>query len=141
MAFGAILVALAASGIWWYTRQPEERREQVKDAVGTVGKFYVENYAVAAQAVSEARATLRGSLVPRPAQRSATSAILRELAMAPGSLSAQQIADQLPQSVRPRITDLRAFLRANDAMFDQVRRGGYEARPALRSDPQPSTFF
>ena len=54
-----------------------------------------------------------------------TSAILRELAVAPESLSAQQITDLLDPSVRPTVTDLRAFLRANDAMFDQVRRGGY----------------
>jgi hypothetical protein len=126
VAFGAILIAAAAGGIWWYTRQPEERREQIKDAVSTVGKFYTANYVVAAQAVSEARASLRGSLVPRPAQRSVTSAILRELAISPGSLSAQQLAGQLAPSLRPSVTDLRAFLRANDAMFDQVRRGGYE---------------
>jgi hypothetical protein len=126
VAFGAILVALAAGGIWWYTRQPEERREQIKDAAGTVGKFYTANYMVATQALSEAKTTLRGSLVPRPAQRSVTSAILRELAVAPGALSAQQLADQLPQELRPSVTGLRDFLRANDAMFDQVRRGGYE---------------
>ena len=100
VAFGAILVALAASGIWWYARQPEERREQVKDAAGTVGRLYMGNYAAAAQAVSEARATLRGSLVHRPAQRSATSAVLRELAMAPGV--AVRPADRRPAPpIRP----------------------------------------
>jgi hypothetical protein len=126
VAFGAILLMTAAGGIWWYSRQPAERRERIKDAAGTAGKFYMAKYAAAAQAVSQAQADLRGCLVPSPAQRGVTSAVLRGLAVAPESLSAQQLADLLAPSVRPKVTNLRAFLRANDAMFGQVRRGGYE---------------
>jgi hypothetical protein len=126
VAFGAIVLAAAAGGIWWYRRQPEERRERIKGAAAAVGSAWLENYGAAALAVTTAQADLRACLVPRPAERSVTSAVLRELAVAPESLSAQQLADQLPQPVRPRVTDLRAFLRANDAMFGQVRRGGYE---------------
>lgn len=51
---------------------------------------------------------------------------MRELAIAPASLSAQQLADLLDESVRPKVADLRAFLRTNDAIFNEVRRGGYE---------------
>jgi hypothetical protein len=126
VAVGVILLAAAAGGIWWYSRQPAERRERIKEGAGTAGKFYMAKYAAATGAVLQAQADLRGCLVPRPEQRSVTSAVLRELAVAPESLSAQQIADLLAPSVRPRVTDLRAFLRANDAMFAQVRRGGYE---------------
>lgn len=126
MAFGAIPFAAAAGGIWWYSRQPTERRAQIKDAAGTAGKFYMAKYADATSVVLRAQADLRGCLVPRPAQRSVPSAVFRELAVAPESLSAQQLADLLDPSVRPKVTDLRTFLRANDAIFAQVRRGGYE---------------
>ena len=52
-------------------------------------------YAAAAQAVSQAQEDLRGCLVPSPAQRGVTAAVLRGLAVAPESLSAQQLADLL----------------------------------------------
>ena len=42
------------------------------------------------------------------------------------SLSAQQLADRLDDSVRPPVARLRAYLRANDkALVFQVRRGGF----------------
>lgn len=51
---------------------------------------------------------------------------MRELAIAPESLSAQQLADLLDAPLRPRMADLRAYLWDNDALFAQVRRGGFE---------------
>ena len=143
VAFGAILVAVATGGIWWYTRQPEERREQIEDAVGTVGKFYMENYAVA-EAVSEARAPCAAPSCPGPPsaarRRRSCGSWLWRRSRCPPSRS----PDQLPQSVRPRVTDLRAYLRAHDAMFGQVRRGGYELglrhqleRPLAEQVPSP----
>ena len=69
---------------------------------------------------------LRACVVPSPQQRTPVSAIMRELALSPESLSAQQLADLLDPSVRPSVADLRAFLRAHDAtVFAQVRRGGF----------------
>ena len=63
---------------------------------------------------------------PRPEQRTIGSAILRELALSPESLSAQQLAELLAPSGGHRSTDLRAFLRTHDGtVFDQVRRGGF----------------
>jgi len=54
------------------------------------------------------------------------SAVLRELALSPESLSAQQLAELLPASARASVADLRAFLRKYDGtVFDQVRRGGF----------------
>jgi hypothetical protein len=73
----------------------------------------------------QGRLQLRAGLVPRPEKRSTASAILRELARSPESLSVQQLADQLDASVRPPVADLRAYLRANDTVFAQVRRGGF----------------
>ena len=58
----------------------------------------------------------------------AAAAILRELAIAPEPLSAQQLASLLDESLRRRVADLRALLRADDALFREARRGGYELR-------------
>lgn len=121
-----ILLTAAAAGIWWYRSQPAGRREQVRDAALSLGKLYMEQYNAAGAELLQARVDLRGSLVPRPEHRSATSAVLRELAGATESLSAQQIADLLDPSVRPAVPQIRAFLRGNSEIFDQVRRGGYE---------------
>jgi hypothetical protein len=64
--------------------------------------------------------------VPKPEHRTSTSAILRELALSPESLSAAQLAELFVPSERPAVADIRAFLRANDkAVFNQVRRGGF----------------
>jgi hypothetical protein len=53
-------------------------------------------------------------------------AILRELALAEESLSAQQLADLLAPPARPPVPDLRAFLRQHHStVFKQVRRGGF----------------
>jgi hypothetical protein len=65
-------------------------------------------------------------VVPKPEHRTPTSAILRELALSPESLSAAQLAELLDPSVRPSVPEIRAFLRANDSgLFNQVRRGGF----------------
>jgi hypothetical protein len=121
-----ILLTAAATGIWWYRGQPAERREQVKDAVLSLGRLYMEQYNAAGAELLQARVDLRGSLVPRPERRSAASAVLRELALATQSLSAQQIAGLLDPPIRPAVPQIRAFLRGNGEIFDQVRRGGYE---------------
>jgi hypothetical protein len=119
-----ILIAAAAAGIYWYCKQPAERRERIKDATWSIAASYMNELTTGTEAVTQARLDLRALLVPRPGQRTRASAILRELAVAPESLSAQQLTDLL--DAPPRVTDLRAFLRANDAIFRQVRRGGYE---------------
>jgi hypothetical protein len=124
-AAGVILLVAAAGGVWRCRQQPEERREQIKGAPAAVGKHYLDRHAAASSEVLQARAALSGCLIPGPEQRSRVSAILRELATAPQSLSAQQLAVRLDESVRPKVADLRAFLRTNNAIFSEVRRGGY----------------
>ena len=37
-----------------------------------------------------------------------------------------QLADLIEATLGLRITDLRVFLRGNDTLFGQVRRGGFE---------------
>jgi hypothetical protein len=121
-----ILLLAAAGGIYWYRKQPPGRRERIKEIAGEIGTHFMKEYADATEVVQQARLKLRACLVPKPEQRSTASAILRELAAAPESLSAQQLADLLDAPLRPRVADLRSYLRGNDALFAQVRRGGFE---------------
>lgn len=121
-----ILCLVVIGGILLYKKQPQERRETIKKAVGEAGGFFLKETTRAAAEVSIARAQLHACLVPPPGDRTWHSAMLRELAMSDESLSAQQLAELLDESVRPPVASLRAFLRANDnTLFYQVRRGGF----------------
>ncbi len=121
-----ILGVLIGGGIYWYRKQPQERRERIKQVAGEIGTHLLEEFGSAAEVAYRGRLLLRACVVPRPEQRSTASAILRELALSPESLSAQQLAELLDPSVRPSVADLRAYLRELDGMvFDQVRRGGF----------------
>ena len=125
-AVWTIVIAAAACGIFWYCRQPTDRRERIKDVAGSLVTKYMDEFTAAADAVTQARVDLHALLVPGPEQRGRGSAIMRELAIAPEPLSAQQLASLLDESLRPRVADLRALLRADDALFREARRGGYE---------------
>jgi hypothetical protein len=119
-----ILGVLIGGGIYWYGKQPQERRDRIKQVAGEIGASYLQQYGAAAEVAYQGRLLLRACVVSRPEQRSTVSAILRELALAEESLSAQQLADLLDPPVRPPVADLRAWLRQHDgAVFDQVHRG------------------
>lgn len=121
-----ILGVAVAGGIYWYCKQPPERRDHIKKAAGEIGTHIMGEYSEAAEGVYQARLQLRACMVPKPEQRTPASAILRELALSPESLSAAQLAEFLDPPVRPSVADIRAFLRANDKqLFKQVRRGGF----------------
>jgi hypothetical protein len=121
-----ILAVLVGGGIYWYCKQPQERRERIRQVAGEIGSSYLQQYGAAAEVAHQGRLLLRACVVPRPEQRSVASAILRELALAPESLSAQQLAELLDSPMRPSVTDLRAWLRQHDGtVFRQVRRGGF----------------
>jgi len=80
----------------------------------------------ATDGVHQARLQLRACAVPKPERRSTLSAILREMAMSPESLSAEQLAGLIAPPLRPKVADLRAFLQKYDkTVFEQVRRGGF----------------
>jgi hypothetical protein len=121
-----ILGVAVAGGIYWYTKQPPERREQIKNLAGQIATHVMDEYGKATDGVYQARLQLRAAMVPKPDHRTPTSAIVRELALSPESLSAAQIGELLDPAVRPSVTEIRDFLRANDeAVFNQVRRGGF----------------
>lgn len=122
----AILGVVFAGGIYWYCKQPPERRDQIKSVAGQVANHVMQEYGKLTDDVYQARLQLRACMVPKPEHRTSTSAILRELALSPESLSAAQLAELFVPSERPAVADIRAFLRANDkAVFNQVRRGGF----------------
>jgi hypothetical protein len=121
-----ILGLVVAGGIYWDLKQPTERRDDVKKVAASIGTHVMNEYGTVAGEVYQARLTLRASVVPKPGARTSASAILRELALSPESLSAAQLAELLDPSVRLPVADIRAFLRENDnATFHQVRRGGF----------------
>ena len=117
---------LAGGGIYWYCKQPPERRERIRKTAGQIGTHLMGRYQTAATGVYQARLQLRACMVPQPEHKTPAAAILRELALSPESLSAAQLAGLLDPALRPSVADLRAFLRTHDnTMFQQVRRGGF----------------
>jgi hypothetical protein len=121
-----ILGAIIAGSVYWYCKQPPERRDKIKQVAGEIGTSWLQQYGAAAEVAYQGRLQLRACVVPRPGQRSVVSAVLRKLALSPESLSAQQLAELLDPPVRPSVADLRAFLRAHDGtVLAQVRRGGF----------------
>jgi hypothetical protein len=121
-----ILGGITAGGAFWYLKQPQERRERIKKVAGGISSHLLAKYNQAAAEAAQACLQLQACLVPKPESRTRTSAILRELAVAAESLSAEQLAGLLDPPLRSPVATLRAYLRANDqTIFDQVRRGGF----------------
>jgi hypothetical protein len=119
-------VVVAAGGIYWYNKQPTERRGQIKTTAGQSPPTRCRKHGKAADGVHQARLQLRVCIVPKPEHRTPTSEILRELALSPESLPAARLADLLHPSGRHSLAEIRAFPRANDSgLFIQVRRGGF----------------
>ena len=108
-----IVGLLIIGGIVTYRLQPPERREAIKRVAGEAGRFLIEESSEAASAVDRAGQLLGTYAVPAPDRRTPTATVLRELALAPGSMSAQQLYDRLEAGGRPTVSALRAFLHAN----------------------------
>jgi hypothetical protein len=123
--WAGLAVLLIAGGFLYY-RQPEDRRAKIRAGAVEVGKVVLGQIVEATTEVEVARAELRAKVIAGPTTRSPGSAIIRELALSEHSLSAQQLADRLDESVRPAVPGLRGYLRANDnGLVYQVRRGGF----------------
>jgi hypothetical protein len=121
-----VLGLVVAGGIYWYFKQPPQRRDMIKKMAGSIGTHVMNEYGAAAETLYQARVKLRACMVPKPENRTPVSAILRELALSPKSLSAAQLAELLDPTVRLSVADIRAILRAHDnEVFQQVRRGGF----------------
>lgn len=121
-----ILVAGTLGGIHVYRRQPEERRQTIRVVARTAGRFLMEEYTAASDAVHKAQDQLCGCVVPAPEQRTIPAAVLRLLAMSADSMSAQQIYEALDESRRPAVQPLRQWLHGNKVeVFWEVRRGSF----------------
>lgn len=121
-----IVGGIVAGAIYWYCQQPAERRDRISKVAGQIGSHLLTEFGKAGDGVQQARLQLRACVVPQPEERSIVSSILRELALSPESLSAQELAGLLAPQARPSVTDLRPFLRTHDGtVFTQVRRGGF----------------
>jgi hypothetical protein len=121
-----ILAVVVGGAVYWYCKQPPERREAFKKVATSIGTHLMDQYTEGTSVAYQASLKLRACAVPRPEQRTPASAILRELALSSESLSAAQLAELLAPSVRPPVATLRAFLRGHEnQVFKQVRRGGF----------------
>lgn len=109
-----------------YRRQPEERRETIKEVGGAAGRFLLEEASKAASEVREARQLLGSHLVPPPAKRSPIAAVFRELALSDESMSAQRLCETVDSSARPAVAALRSYLHAHkEDVFGEARRGSF----------------
>lgn len=125
LAWVAALV-LIVGAVMIYQYQPQERRQRIREGAKTAGRIYFDLANQAMAQLHAAEQALGGSAIAGPTQRTVASAVLRQLAIAPESMSAQQICDALPDDLQPSVTHLRTFLHANkDSLVAEVRRGGF----------------
>jgi hypothetical protein len=121
-----LLAAVIVSGVFLYRRQPTERREAIRIVAGRFGEGFMEQYAEAQRAVNSAQNQLFACLVPPPDKRSIPSAVLRLLATACDSMSAEQISEGLPAEVQPSVDTLRRWMQVNKPLlFSEARRGSF----------------
>jgi hypothetical protein len=135
-----IVGLLIVVGVVAYQRQPPERKDTIKRVAGDAGRFLLEEGSRAVNAIEDAQERFDSYVVPAPGHRTVTAAVLRELAMASESLSAQQLSDALDVSVRPAVPALRVFLHANKTtVFREARRGSFllGMRYSIRARAEP----
>jgi len=121
-----VLALLVVGGVVMYQHLPPERKEKIKHFASETGTFLLDEYTRVANDVQHAQEQLGACMVPGPEERSVASAVLRKLALADGSMSAQQLCDTLDSSVRPAVDPLRRFMHSNKTtVFREVRRGGF----------------
>jgi hypothetical protein len=125
MAWVALAI-LIVGGVVLYWRQPVERKERIKQVASETGKLILDEYTSAMFVLQQAQDQLGAYVIPAPEDRSANSAVVRKLAVADDSMSAQQLRDILDESVRPAVDPLRRFLHGNKStVFREARRGSF----------------
>lgn len=121
-----ILGVLLIGAIVVYQRQSTERKAAIRKVAGDGTRWFLEESRQAAISVQNSHDMLDTYLVPAPPRQTPTAAVFREIATACDSMSAQQLADILDVSVRPRVDSLRMFLHANKlTVFTGTRRGSF----------------
>lgn len=121
-----LLATVAVGAVVLYRRQSPERREAIRKVAAGVGCILMEQHAEAQRMVNDAQGKLWTCLVPPPDTRSVPSAVLRILATAEESMSAQDLYEQLPAEAQPGLVPLRRWMHANKPLFfSEVRRGSF----------------
>ena len=91
-----------------------------------MGQYLLEEANKATAALNEASDRLASCAVPSPEERTITATVLRKLAIADESMSAQQLCDLIDRPFRPTATSVRAFLHSHKpSVFCEVRRGSF----------------
>jgi hypothetical protein len=115
---GGILVAILGL-IYW--RMDEEKRATTREALGHVGRTYVERLVVAQENHQAALAALNERIVPALQKRTSTEVIVRHLACSDEDLSAQRLWEQLDSGIRPSVVAVRQLLRTHPAVVKAGR--------------------
>ncbi len=125
--WACVLIALVIAGAFWlYQRQSRERRASIKKTLADGSYLLLAESQRAARSVQRSREQLDVHLVPSPERATAAAAVLRELAVAPESMSAKQLYDALGAPVRAPVGSVRDFLHANKhGIFSEARRGSF----------------
>jgi hypothetical protein len=110
---GGILAAILGL-IYW--RMDEEKRATTREALGYLGRTYVEHLVVAQENHQAAVAALKERIVPALQQRTSAEVILRHLACSEEDLSAQRLWEQLDPGTRPSVAAVRQLLRTHPAV-------------------------
>jgi len=128
------LAVLLLGAVVLYNRQTDERKAAVRQAAADGAVWFLQETRRASLQLDRSRRELDAHLVPGPDHRSPAAAVMRQLALADDSMSAQQLIDALSAEARLPIGALRRFLRANTpAVFSETRRGSFElGAPASR---------
>lgn len=134
-----ILAVLVVGGIYLYRKQPDERKEAIRNFAVESGKFLMEQANQAMATVNNAEEQLGACLVPGPEDPTPVSAVLRHLALADSSMSAQQLCDVLDDSVRPTVADLRALLHGSKPrLVRETRPGSFVLGNRYRATASPT---
>ncbi|MDG7000095.1 MAG: hypothetical protein JRN15_13390 [Nitrososphaerota archaeon] len=121
IASGLILAAL-----YFYRKQPQSKRETALYYLNQTFQFTYHMWTQAEAMITNAEARLEALSVPPPQQRSQLADVIRTLALAPDSMSAQAIHNTLAGQKRPKVVEIRKFLHDNkNGLFWEIRRGSF----------------
>jgi hypothetical protein len=106
---------LAGGGALLYRRMSSKRRATTRQVLGELGTALLEEIATAQARQQMALRDLGRRVVPLLSHRTVDAMVLRELAMADETLSAQRLWERLDPATRPAVTTVRETLRRHAA--------------------------
>lgn len=135
-----ILGLFLAGAFVTYRRQTPQRQKRINETASEVGEFFLNAAAFAVNSLEEAQQELDGCIVRGLESPCVEANVIRTLAIAESSLSAQQLYEAMEGSMRLDVPELRKFLHdRKSSVFQQVRRGGFVVGRQYRITP-PTKF-